>query len=282
MSPTDFLSPHLWLAEDGGPLYVQLRRRIESGIATGALAPDAALPPEREIAALTGLSRVTVRKAIAELAAKGAIVQRQGSGSRIAARAARVEQSLSRLTSFTEDMSRRGLTSESRWLERGFFLPSPDEVLALGLGAGDQVARLSRLRLADGRPMAIERAALAPDVLPDPLSVTRSLYEVLGRLGYRPVRAVQKISAINLPDADAALLDVAPQAAGLRIERVSYLPSGRVAEFTRSIYRGDAYDFVAELRLPDPPAAAQAAEPRIDLSQTPDPAPADTSRKEPA
>jgi GntR family transcriptional regulator len=251
MNVAAFLSPDLWLTEAGGPLYVRLRRRIEEGIAIGALPPDAALPPEREIAALTGLSRVTVRKAIAELATKGAIVQRQGSGSRIAARPGRVEQSLSRLTSFTEDMSRRGLTSESRWLERGFFLPSPDEVLALGLGAGDQVSRLARLRLADGRPMAIERASLAPDVLPDPMAVTRSLYEALGTLGNRPVRAVQKISAINLSGADAALLDVPPQAAGLRIERVSYLPSGRVAEFTRSIYRGDAYDFVAELRLPE-------------------------------
>jgi GntR family transcriptional regulator len=159
-------------------------------------------------------------------------------------------------------MSRRGLSSQSQWLERGFFLPSPEEVLALGLGAGDQVARLARLRLADGRPMAIERAALAPDVLPDPQAVSRSLYEVLGALGRRPVRAVQKISAVNLPDNDAALLGVAPQSAGLRIERISYLPEGRVAEFTRSIYRGDAYDFVAELRLPDPRPAGTAADTR--------------------
>ncbi|MFN0114762.1 MAG: GntR family transcriptional regulator [Paracoccaceae bacterium] len=251
MSVAEFLAPPNWLTEAGGPLYVQLRRRIEQGIEGGRLPPDSALPPEREIAAITGLSRVTVRKAIADLAAKGAVVQRQGSGSRIAPRAARVEQSLSRLTSFTEDMGRRGLSSESRWLERGFFLPSPEEVLALGLGAGDQVARLARLRLADGRPMAIERAALPPDVLPDPSAVTRSLYEILGSLGRRPVRAVQKISAVNLGEADAGLLGVPVQSAGLRIERISYLPQGRVAEFTRSVYRGDAYDFVAELRLPD-------------------------------
>jgi GntR family transcriptional regulator len=249
MSVADFLQPSHWLSETGGPLYTQLRKRIEIGIDTGALPADAALPPEREIASLTGLSRVTVRKAIAELASKGLVVQRQGSGSRIATRPSRLEQSLSRLTSFTEDMSRRGLTSESQWLERGLFVPSPDELIALGLGAGDQVARLSRLRLADGRPMAIERASLAPDVLPDPLAVTTSLYEVLGRLGRRPVRAVQKISAVNLTDADAALLGVAPRSAGLKIERISYLPEGRVAELTRSIYRGDAYDFVAELRL---------------------------------
>ena len=79
--------------------------------------------------------------------------------------------------------------------------------------------------------------------------MTTSLYEVLGRLGNRPVRAVQKISAVNLSARDAELLGVAEGDAGLSILRTSYLPSGRVAELTRSLYRGDAYDFVAELRL---------------------------------
>ena len=97
--------------------------------------------------------------------------------------------------------------------------------------------------------MAIEKAALPVDILPNPISVETSLYEVLEQSGNRPVRAIQKISAINLGADDAALLGVDEGAAGLRIERVSYLPSGRVVEFTKSIYRGDAYDFVAELRL---------------------------------
>jgi GntR family transcriptional regulator len=251
MTVTDYLRPEHWLNPAAGPIYVQLRKRIEAGIATGILPPDTALPPEREIATLTELSRVTVRKAIAELAEQGVVIQKQGSGSRIAAARQRVEQSLTGLTSFTEDMARRGMTTEVHWLERGLFLPSADEVQALGLGAGDQVARLARLRLADGRPMAIERAALPPDVLPNPLTVTTSLYAVLDASGHRPVRAVQKISAVNLGEADAALLGVPMQAAGLRIERVSYLAQGRVAEFTRSVYRGDAYDFVAELQMPE-------------------------------
>jgi GntR family transcriptional regulator len=253
MTITEFLDPERWLSPTGGPLYVQLRKRIEAGVADGILPPDTPLPPERDIAALTELSRVTVRKAIAELAEKGLVVQRQGSGSYIAPGRPRVEQSLSRLTSFSEDMARRGLSSVSQWLERGMFMPSPEEVVALGLGADDQVARLARLRLADGRPMAVERASLPPDILPNPLAVSQSLYEVLGQAGRRPVRAIQKISAVNLAEADAALLGLPAGAAGLKIERISYLPEGRVAEFTRSLYRGDAYDFVAELRIPEQP-----------------------------
>ncbi len=256
MSIADYLRPERWLNPAAGPLYVQLRKRIEAAIDTGLLPAESALPPEREIASVTELSRVTVRKAMSDLAEQGIVVQRQGSGSFVAPRKARVEQLLSQLTSFTEDMAGRGLQSESHWLERGLFLPTADEVAILGLAPGDQVARLARLRMADGRPMAIERASLSPEVLPNPLAVTRSLYQVLGAAGLRPVRAVQKISAINLGPADADLLGLPVQAAGLRIERISYLATGRVAECTRSIYRGDAYDFVAELR---PPLAQGAA-----------------------
>ncbi len=249
MNVAAFLRPDGWLGQSAGPRYVQLRRRLEEGIATGVLAPNTSLPPEREIAEITDLSRVTVRKAIQELVRQGAIEQRQGSGSFVRETEARVEQSLSHLTSFTEDMSRRGLETTSKWLERGIFMPSPDEVMTLGLSPRDQVARIHRLREAGGRPMALECAALPLDILPDPLTVTTSLYERLDATGHRPVRAIQKISAINLDAKDADLLGVAEGTAGLKIQRTSYLESGRVAELTRSIYRGDAYDFVAELRL---------------------------------
>ncbi len=249
MSVSDFLDPAKWLTEHAGPRYLQLRRRIEEGIQDGILPPEAPLPPERDLATLTGLSRVTVRKATQSMVEDGLITQRQGSGSFVAPKSHRVEQSLSRLTSFTEDMARRGYKSESKWLERGVFLPSPQEIVALALRTDDSVSRLVRLRLASGQPMAIECASLPIDILPHPTEVTTSLYEVLERDGRRPVRAIQKLSAINLDQADADLLGVEPGSAGLQIERTSFLPDGRVVEFTRSKYRGDGYEFVAELRL---------------------------------
>lgn len=249
MSITAFLSPEKWLQSDGGPRYVQLRQRLTEGVDIGLLKAGSPLPPEREIAAITELSRVTVRKAIQALAKDGTIIQKQGSGSFIASDAPQFEQSLSRLTSFSEDMSRRGMDSSSIWLERGVCMPSPDEVLTLALSPDDSVSRIARLRTADGKPMAIERASLSTKMLPNPLLVETSLYEALDEAGLRPVRALQKISAINLGDENAALLGVAAGKAGLRIERTSYLADGRTVEFTQSIYRGDAYNFVAELRL---------------------------------
>ncbi|MEM8630561.1 MAG: GntR family transcriptional regulator [Pseudomonadota bacterium] len=249
MNAIDYLRPEHWKPDGSGPRYVQLRRRIEEAIGEGILATGTPLPAEREIAAVTELSRVTVRKAIQELVEKGVVVQRQGSGSFVTDGIPRVEQSLSHLTSFSDDMARRGMDTRSIWLERGVFLPSPDEVVALALSSGEEVARIRRLREAGGRPMAIESASLPLDLLPNPMAVTRSLYDVLEQSGHRPVRALQKISAVNLSTEDAGRLGVEEGAAGLRIERTSYLAEGRVVEFTRSVYRGDAYDFVAELRL---------------------------------
>jgi GntR family transcriptional regulator len=249
MNVVELLAPDGWLQSDAGPRYVQLRRRLSFGIDTEILASGDPIPPEREIATITGLSRVTVRKAIQSLVTDGVIVQKQGYGSFVASNTPQIEQSLSRLTSFTEDMSRRGMVSSSRWIERGLFMPSPDEVIALALSSDASVSRIARLRTADDKPMAIERASLPTDILPNPLLVETSLYEVLDTGGFRPVRALQKISAINLNSKDADLLLVEEGEAGLRIERTSYLSDGRVVEFTQSIYRGDAYNFVAELRL---------------------------------
>jgi GntR family transcriptional regulator len=243
---------------NGAPLYLQLKRSIEDAVRRGVIGPGDALPSERDIAIKADVSRVTVRKAVQDLVRGGILVQRHGSGTFVAPRVERVEQSLSLLTSFTEDMARRGMAVRSEWLDRGIYAPSPEEMMVLGLSSTDMVARVARLRIANDTPLAIERAALSSAVLPDPASVGASLYASLEKAGNRPVRAVQRISATNLGEADALLLDVPTGAAGLNIERISYLASGKVIEFTRSVYRGDTYDFVAELRLSAPAAPAGA------------------------
>jgi GntR family transcriptional regulator len=236
-------------AQGGAPLYLQLKKNIEDAVNRGLIGPGDALPSERDIAVKAEISRVTVRKAVQDLVRSGILIQRHGSGTFVAPRVNRVEQSLSRLTSFTEDMARRGMDVRSQWLDRGLYAPSPDETMVLGLSSNELVARVSRLRIANDTPLAIERAALSAHTLPDPGAVVFSLYAVLQTTGNRPVRAMQRISAANLGEADARLLEVPPGSASLNIERISYLASGKAIEFTRSVYRGDAYDFVAELRL---------------------------------
>ncbi len=240
-------------AKGSSPLYLRLQDRIRGAIETGRLKPNEALPGERDIAGALSVSRVTVRKALAGLVESGLLHQRQGSGTFVAAKPRRVEQALSRLTSFSEDMRVRGQAPTVRLIRCEISTPSPHEAMHLQLSPRDSVSRLRRLRLADGVPMAIEQAALPLSALPDPDAIGDSLYAALEARGLRPVRALQRLSAAKLEAADALLLDVEAGAAALSIERVAYLPDGRPIEFTRSLYRGDAYDFVAELTLKDEP-----------------------------
>ena len=234
---------------DPTPLYLRVQEQIKAAIAAGNLKPLEALPGERDIAEAFNVSRVTVRKAISGLVEQGLLTQRQGSGTFVAARPQRVEQPLSRLTSFTEDMRLRGLAASVRWLARTVTLASPDEAMRLSLSPSDTVSRLRRLRLANNVPMAIECATVPTRFLADPNLVEASLYDVLEANGALPVRALQRLRAANLSPEDAALLDVSPGAAALAIDRMSYLEGGTPVEFTQSFYRGDAYDFIAELNL---------------------------------
>jgi GntR family transcriptional regulator len=233
------------------PLYLQLQQSIEEAVRKGALMADAALPGERDLAKQLGISRVTVRKAITGLVQKGVLVQRWGSGTFIAPQM-RLEQPLSRLSSFTDDMSARGLNSSAVMLSRSTGPASTDELMALGLSPGDLVSRVNRLRLANGIPMAIENAVIPAKVLPDPSLVKQSLYAVLHDQGFMPTRALQRLHAVLLTEEQASLLSVPPQSPALYIERRSFTAAGEVVEFTSSYYRGDAYDFVAELTISQP------------------------------
>jgi GntR family transcriptional regulator len=233
------------------PLYLQLQHSIEEAVKRGSLKPDAALPGERDLARQLGISRVTVRKAITGLVKKGVLVQRWGSGTFVAQQL-RLEQPLSRLSSFTDDMSARGLASSAVLLNSSMGQASTDELMALGLSPGDQVSRVNRLRMADGTPLAIEHAVVPARYLPDPSLVKQSLYAVLHEQGYMPARALQRLHAVLLDEEQAALLKVPVLSPALYIERRSFTAAGEAVEFTSSYYRGDAYDFVAELTIGQP------------------------------
>jgi GntR family transcriptional regulator len=95
--------------------------------------------------------------------------------------------------------------------------------------------------------MAIEYATVPKDALQSLESVGDSLYDSLGEA--RPVRALQRLRAVLFTPEQAELLGIEPGAAGLEIERRGFTADGRTVEFTKSYYRGDAYDIVAELSV---------------------------------
>lgn len=246
---SDILELDQLQAASGGPLYVKLRQAIEEAIQSGRLKHGDALPPERDMAEEASVSRVTVRKAVDDLVSDGLLVRRHGSGTFVVKPITRMQQPLTQLTSFTEDMRRRGMTASTRWLDRGLFYPTADEMMSLGLTSSAMIARLTRLRLANDQPIALERTSLPDDILPDPQAVENSLYLVLEKSGIRPVRAIQRISACNLTEEETVLLGVPLGSAALSVQRMAYLQSGRLMEISRALYRSDAYDLVAELNM---------------------------------
>lgn len=227
------------------PAYQHLRRTLQHAIENGELEPQQALPGERDLAKLLDVSRVTVRKAISGLVAEGLLVQRQGAGTFVAER---IVKSFSLLTSFTNDLRARGLDPRSRVIEHGIGEVTPEEAMALNLSPGTLVVRSYRLRTASGQPLALERTTVPQSVLPDSAEIGLSLYEAFAARDVRPVRALQRLRAIAFDAEQASLMQLPEGSPGLFIERRAFLADGRVVEFTRSFYRGDAYDFVAELQ----------------------------------
>ena len=227
------------------PLYLQVANMLSDGIAGGEWRANQALPSERALSELLAISRVTARKAIDMLCERGMLTRKRGSGTYITPR---LEQPLSRLTSFSEELRQRGFTAGSRWLQRDIGTAAPLELLSLGLSPHMPVARLRRLRTADEVVMAIETTTIPLQYMPDPQQVNDSLYGYLEARGAIPMRALQHIRAVNASAEQARLAQIKEGEAMLHITRVSYLDNGAAVELTHSYCRSDYYEFVAESR----------------------------------
>ncbi|WP_251976819.1 GntR family transcriptional regulator [Salinicola avicenniae] len=231
-------------AEQPTPLYRQLARQLEAAIEAGLWQAGDALPSERALAERLGISRITARKALDQLVSIGLIQRARGSGTFIAPR---LNQSLARLTSFTELLEQRGYRPSSRWLSRTEDWPMAEERWRLGLSDGAPIARLRRLRLADDVVVAVEESCLPVAVVGDPLAVTQSLYAHLEARGRTIVRALQYVSAVNADAELARLAQVAPGQALLKVTRLGFVADGQAAELTVTYCRTDYYDFMVEL-----------------------------------
>ncbi len=243
MSLIDHIGP--LQKDDPTPLYLQLQKLLRDAIESQAVKRDEAIPTERDLAEEFGVSRVTVRKAIDGLVSDGMVSRRRGAGTFVTR--GRVEKSFSKLSSFSQDMVSRGRRPHSEWISRASGGVTPEEALSLGLSPGSIVYRFHRIRYADGVSMALEYSTIPAYCLPSTDAVGVSLYEALEAAGHLPVRALQRLRAVAFTQEHADILGIEAGAPGLFIERRGFLADGRAAEFTQSYYRGDSYDYVAEL-----------------------------------
>ena len=231
--------------EDSTPLYLQLAQNLRKHIASGEINPGSALPSERDLSEITGMSRVTVRKGIAQLIEEGVLFRKQGSGTFVS----RIEAPSSALSGFSDDARSRGESPGVIWMIRSYAAPTEEEATALGIAPSARVVRLGRVRLSGGEPLAIEHAVVPAEFLPDLDKLGDSLYDALALNDARPSSGVQKIRASLATPTEAGILCIEEKAEILRIERLTRLRDGRPVEFTRSAYRGDRYDFVSELNV---------------------------------
>jgi GntR family transcriptional regulator len=232
------------------PLHQQLKAIIEDRILSGEWLPGTQVPSERELCEQYEISRITVRQALSALVMEGRLVRTQGRGTFVAS--PRIEQQLTQLTGFTQDMQARGKRPSAQILEAGNISALPNIARALKIKVGENVIMLKRLRLADGEPVAIEIAYLLESrcqgILKEKLT-TRSLYDILTKkYNLKPVRAMQQMEAIACPTAEARLLGTRRGAPVLHIHRTTYDREGRPFELVESFYRGDRYTFYAELQ----------------------------------
>jgi GntR family transcriptional regulator len=227
------------------PMYYQLKTLIHHRITSGEYPVDYCLPSEREFCETYGISRITVRQAIMDLVKDGLLVREQGKGTFVAK--PKIEQRLSGLTSFTEDMRSRNLRPGTRLIRFIVIKVFGQVAERLQLPGGEEVYELARLRLADDEPMALETAYIpvyrVPNLSAD-MVAAGSLYALLRQQGILFSHAEQTLEASIARPLEADYLHIKKRDPVLLIERTTYMPDGSPIEFVKSVYRGDRYKFI--------------------------------------
>lgn len=216
-----------------------------------SLPTGAALPTERELCASFGVSRSTVRQALAQLEVEQRIYRRQGKGTFVAR--AKIEQRL-QLMSHTEGMRSRGINPGSKLIDVRRIAAGLEVGAMLGLTPESEVLRIERLRLADDEPIAIEVLFLNAerfDGITSALGDSGSLYHLLAsNYGIELASAEETIEAVAAERRDADLLKCQVGAPLLMLSRRTLDTTGQPTEFVRSLYRGDRYRFQTGLERP--------------------------------
>lgn len=212
-----------------------------------------ALPSEAELCDRFGVSRMTARHAIEQLAQEGLVMRRRGQGTFVASRPMHRRPGV--FLSFSEEMARRGMVASSRLLGAVLGRSRPEEADALGLAPKSDVVRVSRVRVADGRPIAIEEAVLPgrlAAVLSHDLEHGSLHAALLEEYGLVARRAWGTITARLARASEVTLLDLPPHAALLVELRVIADGEGQPFERTETRYVADRYVIDVEHLHPDP------------------------------
>lgn len=237
------------------PRYREIEQVLRARIAS--LRPGQRLPSDADLCAEFGVSRMTARHAMAQLAEEGLVRRDPGRGTFVAEPPTHRRANF--LMTFSHEMRRQGRRPTSRIVERRVRHATDAERHALHVGRDDEVVELRRVRLADGVPVAVETAVLAPRCVAPVLTADLedgSLHEALIAAGIVPARGQSSIVA-EAADADDAILLGVGVGDPVLVERRTIVDGrGRPIERTESRYAADRYGLDVGFSVEDASARA--------------------------
>jgi GntR family transcriptional regulator len=224
------------------PAHTRIEHWLTQVIGRGELVPGDKLPPEDQLSALLGVSRMTLRQALASLSVVGTIVRKPGRLGGTFVAEPRIECDLTGLAGFTEQMRRANLRAGAR-IVSALTLPATRSVAAgLSVAPGASVHEIVRVRTANREPLALERAYFPAASFPDLLDqrLTGSIYRLLARhYGQSPHTAVETLEPVAAGATEATLLHIDAGTPVMLIERTAFTSAGLAVEFARDLFRSD-------------------------------------------
>jgi GntR family transcriptional regulator len=231
----------------GIPLHIQIRRAILDQITNDGFHPGDQLPTEHEYARQFEVSLAPVRQALLDLVAAGHLVRVKGRGTFV--REQQLEEEITLLSGFTENLRKRNISFEMRVLTQGLAVADEELAEALALTVGASLVRLRRIALVRGEPAALLDAYLPADRFGALLEAVgfetgESLYRRLADdFGIRVRHAHNSLRVIRCNEEQAEYLDVAVGAPALLVRSVTLDQDGRAVEVSHVLYRADRFTF---------------------------------------
>jgi GntR family transcriptional regulator len=239
------------------PLHAQVEETLLNSIADGALSPGTRLPAEDHLVERFAVSRTTIRTAIQSLVARGLVEIRRGKGTFVTQPA--ITQELTELTGFVEDMQALGREASARVLDRRLVAASETVARQLSLQRGAPVARIQRVRLADGIPLSFDETYLPQElgekIMAEDLE-NQPIFSLLEQTYATPLlEAEYRLAAVASHGTVARALGMEAGSAIFLIERTTFSGNRRPVDYERLYYRGDHIRFVTRLARRAPAAA---------------------------
>lgn len=229
-------------APDGAPAHATIARWLIEMTSRGELVPGDRLPREDQFATLLGVSRMTLRQALATLEASGILERKTGRQGGTVIREPRIDCDLTHLAGFTEQMRRAHVRAGAEVISAEKVPASAGVAMALTIPRRAAVYEIVRVRTVRREPLALERSYFPCDTFPDLLAnrLTGSLYELLARrYGQQPVSASESLEPVTADQHEAELLHVPEGSPLMAIERTAYSGAGLPLEFARDLFRPD-------------------------------------------